>query len=208
MTTRDRCGIYQGGARFHPSIAVTLDRDQCRNVRAKLWKKSPSSGSLKATFIISDPGTEQLRANQKVSTRKVSVHLTVKSIQNGQKYGHIHRIYDLISGTRTSFFTLLEGTFFSSSWIGHSFFEILVFQKKPPYWRRAIDIADRRHFNYQTRRPQLECYKLIVMSERRIWTEKKMFKYVEVNAKFTIRYFFSGCSTFSNMIFSSSLNVF
>ena len=99
MTTRDKCGIYQGGARFHPSIAVTLDRDQCRNVRAKLWKKSPSSGSLKATFIISDPGTEQLRANQKVSTRKVSVHLTVKSIQNGQKYGHIHRIYDLISGT-------------------------------------------------------------------------------------------------------------
>ena len=57
MTTRDKCGIYQGGARFHPSIAVTLDRDQCRNVRAKLWKKSPSSGSLKATFIISDPGT-------------------------------------------------------------------------------------------------------------------------------------------------------
>ena len=80
MTTRDRCGIYQGGARFHPSIAVTLDRDQCRNVRAKLWKKSPSSGSLKATFIISDPGTEQLRARPKslysksVSTLDCKIH--------------------------------------------------------------------------------------------------------------------------------------
>lgn len=42
---------------FPSQPAVTLDRDQCRNVRAKLWKKSPSSGSLKATFIISDPGT-------------------------------------------------------------------------------------------------------------------------------------------------------
>ena len=173
MTTRDRCGIYQGGARFHPSIAVTLDRDQCRNVRAKLWKKSPSSGSLKATFIISDPGTEQLRARPKslysksVSTLDCKIHSKWTKI-----WTHSQNLWpDLLDSLPSSRFW--KGLFFSSSWIGHSFFEILVFQKKPPYWRRAIDIADRRHFNYQTRRPQLECYKLIVMSERRIWTEKK-----------------------------------
>ena len=58
------------------------------------------------------------------------------------------------------------------------------------------------HFNYQTRRQrpkaeeELECYKLIVMSEP--YLNKKMFKYVEVNAKFTIRYF----------LVVSSLNIF
>lgn len=38
------------------------------------------------------------------------------------------------------------------------------------------------------------------------YLNKKMFKYVEVNAKFTIRYFFSGC--FSNMIFVEQEHTF
>ena len=89
---------------FPSQPAVTLDRDQCRNVRAKLWKKSPSSGSLKATFIISDPGTA---ADQKPKVWKCQ-YLTIQSMNPFKmdkkfEYGHSVNLWPT-----TSFFTHLE----------------------------------------------------------------------------------------------------